>query len=239
MIKQVLIGIMMLFVSSTSLAIGEEQVLQLLQSTVKPIQADSITLETPLAFFEPGVWGDLGHQIRDTQATKITLRVEGIGGIVLIGQPFIREIQDAQKNGKTINMDIIGPAYSMHAFITCYADKVSVRPGASIMFHSMGQSQSYLFGLVTTKNIKLDKSSEIMQDAFFGQCIKNKILTGADADYIKKGGDVIISNVDGILIKSREMDVEGGFNGVFDIVLAIGLMSSIVALTTLIIKRVK
>jgi ATP-dependent protease ClpP protease subunit len=106
------------------------------------VESNAISIDVPQTFLgiDNLTWEQIAKIMRETTAETIILRITGYGGEVMTGNVVIRAIEDAQKHGKQVIMDIIGPSYSMHAYITCFANKVVMRDGAALMFH---QGASY------------------------------------------------------------------------------------------------
>jgi hypothetical protein len=169
----------------------------------------------------------LGAFLNGSLAPKsITLKITGVGGEAMVGNKFIRDIISAQEKGVSVNMRVVGPAYSMHAFLVCFANKVTLDDGATLMFHSVYVMKTHLFGLVHIRDTSLDPASEASQDFFLNKCKEVGRLTDADIKVIKAGGDVFISH-EGNRIVTTHVSVdeclEGTIEEILDIVLAVAL----------------
>ncbi len=134
-------------------------------------------------------------------------------------------------------MEIIGPSYSAHALVTCYADHVNMREGSSVMFHSISSQQEYFFGLVSYSDSSLDPSSMIMQSAMFKQCKSKGILTDSDIKFLEANGDITIGVVDGVLVRVYASDPARGLKLTSDIVTLLGALFAFIFVVGL-VKRV-
>lgn len=175
----------------------------------KPVQVKSVSIDTPFSFQGSDInhWMMIGKVLReDTEYKEYVLRITGYGGAVLPTMSFINSIKDAQSQGKIIIMDVVGTAYSANALITCFGNGVVLRPGSSLMFHSVSYTQTALFGLIEYQVSGIDAADNTLQKYIFGQCVKTGLLTQADVAYILKDGNVTVSLDDGKLVKAYNMD---------------------------------
>ncbi len=195
--------------------------------TVKPTPPEMVTLTVPMTFEgdDIAIWEGFSDGLGKTAIPVITFKVQGYGGIVLVANEFAQAVSDAVKAGKIINMDIIGPSYSAHAFITCYASKVSIREGAGLMFHSVAVFRETLFGLIQYADSATDPTTAAAQDTMFNQCISKGILTPIDVKYIKADGDVFITNVGGKILKTYMADPYRGTKLLSDAAFIVFLLS--------------
>lgn len=175
---------------------------------INPPQPKAIVLDVPESFVgeNNNIWIRYGQALREMDIQQWTFKVTGYGGNVLDANRFIKEVVSAQQNGKKIIMDIVGPAYSAHAIITCYADTLIVEPGASLMFHSMSYDKSYLFGLIEYNSSELDPSSQVLQDNLLSHCVSVGLLTTQDVKYLQTDGDIVISYKDDKMVKVYSKD---------------------------------
>jgi len=178
-------------------------------TAVKPIDPPLI-LDVPNTFIgdDNAVWDVYIGGLRKTSATNIIFRVQGYGGSVMEANGFIQAVNDATAAGKDITMDVIGPAYSAHAFIVCAGKHVILREGSTLMFHAASFVRSYLFGMVEYMDSSKDPATEALQNRILNQCIKNGILTVLDVKYILADGDVNLSMVNNKLLKTYNVDVD-------------------------------
>lgn len=165
--------------------------IQQLQTLVT--QTQSSIVDSPPLFTSNFLdqWHELESTIRDGDKKQYTIRWEGYGGMVFFGGEFQQAIVDAQKQGKVINIDVIGPAISMHALSVCYADNVNIRPGASLVFHSIFGEDDSLWGmiksLITGKTQKVYNflPFELRQNSYmWAECINKGYVNRQDLDHI-------------------------------------------------------
>lgn len=160
-----------------------------------------VTVPLIFAFENENDWKSIEAGIASADNTvTIVLQTQGVGGVVYLMNEFVNEIKNAQDRGVVINMDVMGPAASAHAFMTCYANNVHIREGASLLFHEPYAEGSALNGLVTWRDTMSDPANTTLEDSFYTQCIKAGRLTKQDVIDIKAGSDVIIANQGGKLM---------------------------------------
>lgn len=157
-------------------------------------RSNKVTIDLPSAFEEgqQQEWVEISQTLRTAVNTEFTLRVTGMGGEALMLNNFIRALQDSQAKGNIVNMDIIGPAASAHAFITCFANKVTLRDGASLLFHQAYGMSSLFFGLVQVRELASEPMIMAISNLMLNTCVKNGRLTLKDVQVIKSGDDVTI-----------------------------------------------
>jgi hypothetical protein len=122
------------------------------------------------------------------------LRISGGGGKIHLLNSMLRSIKIAQTNGSKIIAEIIGEAYSAHAFLAIFADEIIFTPGSSLIFHHAAIIHSYLFGLISYRDMRLDSSDTQIQTNLFNQCVSTQLLTNNDIEFMKTGGDIVVTN---------------------------------------------
>jgi len=206
-----------------------------IQNSIAELIPQEIELDTPLTFMsdEVYIWTKLGAFMRDMAIKKWTLRISGYGGLATEANKFIESILDARKQGKQIIMDVVGEAYSAHALITCAADKVILREGASLMFHGMSITRSYLFGLITYQDDTMGLESGAVQHKMFSLCKKAGVLNDNDIAYLVGGGNVVMVNVQGIITKHQVPDTDRNYKLLESLAALIGLGAGVLVLVGL------
>lgn len=144
--------------------------------------------------------------LRNSTNTDFVIRLEGLGGDVFLVNDFMRAMEDSQHSGNTISFDVVGIAASGHAYITCIANKVTMRSGSSLLFHQVYGVGSLFFGYVQYRSLSSDSIINNMTDSYMQTCLQNKRLTQKDIDTIKSGDDVILLSQSGKIIKQYEHD---------------------------------
>lgn len=166
----------------------------------------SVDLDTPMTFMsavDVREFGGIALGIRHAQDAgikRVILRIQGLGGIMLSANNLAHAIQSAQKDGVIIDMEVIGPAYSAHAYITCFSNKTTIEEGASLMFHGAGHGDSILFGLIQFTSRDLDAASKASEQYMLQQCKTKGVLTDQNIVDINNNKEVTISKLDGKLI---------------------------------------
>ena len=202
-----------------------------MDSLTLTLQPKNLVIETPLTFMQQDFdrWDQIVVQIRAFDGDQITLLLQGVGGIVFEGNKVIRAIQDYQARGHKVIMHVIGPAYSMHAMLVCFADRVTMDEGSSLMFHSAGLDGSFLFGLIHYKASDPDPASKAMVKYMLDACVTKGILTRQNLSWIAQGNDVTIVHEDQTFYKAFSRDPEGPIDVVSQVIttivaLALGLL---------------
>ena len=98
----------------------------------------ALTLKVPEQFDRTQMWEwqIIEAEMISTPDKTITLIWAGGGGYVSMGLEFIDSMLEAQKQGKTVILDLQpGQIWSMHANVACYASKVKFEDGATLVFH--------------------------------------------------------------------------------------------------------
>ncbi len=123
----------------------------------------AIIVDVPYTFMDSdiAVWDQYSSDLVVKNIDIWLFRDTGYGGVTLVVNKFMQSIYVAQKMGHTVLIEIVGPAYSGHAYIACAADKVIFDPGSSLMFHSAGREVEYLHGLITYVDSTVTPSSDI------------------------------------------------------------------------------
>jgi hypothetical protein len=137
---------------------------------------DKTTLTSPLLFLpsQTSAWNKLSEDMLASNAKEITINWSGSGGETSEGEQFIRKIQDVQAQGKKIILAVRGVAYSMHAFVICFADSYTMAPQSSITFHAPKASDGS----------SLPRAFLIQEEFFLTQCVSKGILTSNEATEI-------------------------------------------------------
>lgn len=236
---RVLLLLILLLVSSFSFAEGSKDIDSLLKSLSVPVPKKVIVFELPPVFdYSLYAWyADSAELIRVTDATEIDVRVQGYGGSVLLVNQFGQALLDAQAQGKEIVMDVVGPAYSGHAYITCYANKVILRNGGALMFHAAYTIDSYFFGLLTHRNMMQDPASHALNTAMFAQCKKVGRLTDKDIAVIEEGRDVTVARYGDMIVTTYSEDDESTSAFLSQIFALIASVSAIIVVIGL-VKRI-
>lgn len=165
----------------------------------------SVTIELPVLFMpeQAGTWYSIDNALNDVNAPVIiNFLVSGYGGIALDGIKFNHAVQAAEAHGATINMEVIGLAASMHAYILCYASKVKLDDGSSVFFHAIAYDTEWFGGALSYRNMSPNVMVSAQQDLMYSQCLKAGLLTQKDIKVIKNGGDVIYTKKDGQIYRS-------------------------------------
>lgn len=194
-------------------------------------------LNTPRSFMNEediAVWDTITSMIRDTPVKDITFYVQGVGGSVMVGVDLIRAIQDSIGSGHNISMDVIGPSYSMHAFLTCSTKNVHLRDGASLMFHTPSYTKSYLYGLISFSEKFPDASQNADNEYLYNLCKTNGALTNTDIQHLKQGYEVTKSRYGNTIRTVVAIDPDGSraaYEGICTLLFTVFLGLLIVALT--------
>lgn len=147
-------------------------------------------------------WSVLEQIIVGTDAKVVELEWQGFGGYVVVGGSFINSIKLAQAKGTKIVIRLIGPAYSMHADVACYADKVIFEDVGSLNFHSTkivsGANEPARY---ITPNDGADFYEEM---ALFKQCESKGFLTENLINEIVVNHNMIMVTKDGVAVVKDE-----------------------------------
>lgn len=193
---------------------------------------DTISIDVPKTFMgmDNLAWDQIAELLRTTGAKNIILRITGYGGDIMTGNLVVRSIQDAQAQGKKIYMDVIGPAYSMHAYLTCFTQNVQLRDGASLMFHKGAAYGSTFFGFVNYSTPINDQTGKVLESYLYGQCAKIGRLYPADIEQIKKGNAVVVSNEGGSIVTYYTINSFTSLDTISDILLVIAFLAALIVL---------
>lgn len=82
-------------------------------------------------------WNALEHKILSSKEKNIVIDWRGGGGLTWMGDQFIDTILEAQKQGKTIELNVTGFTASMHANVVCFVNKVTMQPTAMLYYHGV------------------------------------------------------------------------------------------------------
>lgn len=177
--------------------------------TEDPLKPSEMTIDLPPDFTgnsEDGI-RDLIKTLRSSHNTTFNIRVQGPGGDLFLMNDLATAILDSKTQNNTINMRVVGLAASADAFITCYADKVTMDDGASLMFHQAYGIKTQFFGFLNTKVLATDNIMiENMMNQIFNKCSQAHTLTDKDIQTVKEGRDVIITKNNGSLTKTYNTD---------------------------------
>lgn len=197
-----------------------------------------LIINTPLSFESEDnqTWDSILEKIQNAKNNQIILRVQGIGGEMFEGNKVIQTLLNIEKDGKIVTMEVLGPSYSMHAFLTC-AGNIDIKPGGSLMFHQGGSYETTFFGMIPYKNVDLDPSGIELENFFFTLCKEKGVLTNNDIKQILTGGDVtIIKLTDGSYSKIYSRDQADWVMTLYSIAYTIFLLSFILIFIGLIKK---
>lgn len=206
MIKRLL----MLLVFIPGLAFAGENAISFLVPMTATIPI-TITVDTPETFMgEDNVtWDMIIDGIKRTEKGQtLVMKVQGFGGQVTEGNRLVNAMVDAEKKGVTIVADIVGPAYSMHAYMALFASKIILEPNGSLMFHAMATSDSFL-GLISFHNTTLDPATETLVNYYNNQALSRGVLTKSEISAILNGKDVYKTTIDHRIITVIVEDDEG------------------------------
>lgn len=236
-ILMIVLGLTLLTFSGKSSA--EEDSIPFVVTQIKAPDPDPLVIAVPEVFMPQTYdqWTEINRQIVNTTAKHIQIQVQGYGGDIDMGNRFIRALQQAQADGKKVEMIVSGSSYSLHAFITCYADSVALLPGASVLFHQAYSVDSFIFGMINFRNTDLDPPSAVLLQSMFNQCEAKGILTQKEVTEIKAGRDVTVSNVGGTIVRTVSQDEMSIYQTASDIAKVV-LYLSILLIIIGVIKRI-
>jgi len=217
--KLLTLGLLLILVSLLAIS-PDSKALELLDNIKTPTPLTTSNLNTipgvriltvldmPTGFDEQhsNALDQLQQILRKAKNTDFTIRLSGLGGDILMANNFIRAMEDSKRAGNTITFDVIGIAASAHAYITCGANRVIMRPGSSLLLHEayaiLGLFNEHInIRVLSNESIITSITSNIMNT-----CLINNRLTQQDINTIKKGDDVIILATPGKLTKQYESD---------------------------------
>lgn len=153
--------------------------------------------DVPTEFDIPvqSAWIKLGEHLVETKASTIILHWHGIGGYLTMATEFINKIIEAQQQGKTIIINLIGMSYSAHAMVTCYADQVNINNRTGLMFHRPYTDTEISNGYHVVEYHQDYESTKPMWD----RCTSMNILTLQSIRSIYLGKAVYIININNVL----------------------------------------
>ncbi len=160
---------------------------------------------TPMTFnvLNDPEWKSVFEKASNSPNKEIRVHIRGIGGVVISGFDFIRKMQDLQSKGYKITFIAEGEVVSMHAFVSCFADRVEIKEGSYLHFHAP-----------FTREVGKEKdfSSNIGEDHqiryILNQCVRKGLLTQDDIFsilFLHKA--VFLYNVDGKIAKATGEDI--------------------------------
>lgn len=160
-------------------------------------EAPPVSLDLPSTFDASNFdwWRKLGLLLREGKLKSIILRDRGTGGDFDTVMDVVRSIDDAQASGTSVIIDVIGPAASGHAYMTCTANKVILRDGASLLFHHSYGLASFAWDKIIVRILSADIPTTTQEDYLLNECKKRGRLNDSDIAAIKAGDDVIIARV--------------------------------------------
>lgn len=122
-------------------------------------------------------WDNLGDKIISSRSKYITLEIQGWGGSNDVLYSFLRKIQTAQQEGKILTGVIVGGAYSCHALLSCYMNKVVFTSDTSqLLFHYTRYMDNK--GNFAGWPTKLSIISQV--NPLYRQCIRAGLITESD-----------------------------------------------------------
>lgn len=145
-------------------------------------QPSTVTLTAPTSFLQAGPWQSLGNYLVNSNYKVYIINWQGQGGSTNIGKPFLRAIQQAQHQGKTIILNLTGNSYSMHALVFCYVNRVINHTNSYAMFHA-----DAVLGVVQTQR-------QSVINGELNQCRSRGVLTAYDIMEIWSGHEVYKNN---------------------------------------------
>ncbi|MCK9369680.1 hypothetical protein M0R04_07210 [Candidatus Dojkabacteria bacterium] len=137
-------------------------------------------------------WCKIGLFIEKQKTSQLTLRISGGGGKIYILDSFLKSITVAQSKGVKIVAEIVGEAYSAHAFLAAYTDKIIFTNNSSLVFHHAAIPRSFLFGLISYRDLHLGQAEMEIQNNMFDQCIRAQILNEDDIAAMRRGSTITI-----------------------------------------------
>lgn len=159
---------------------------------------------------------DIVRYFEDPLAPKETIiYLKGFGGLSMEMVAVINAMKDYQQNGGHIEAIILGPTYSALSVIACQADKITIKTGGSLQFHSTGNNISIFYGLLTYRQQTMNPEYIHTQINAFNTCVTKKIITAADVNLILQGYAITYTKTDLGTLRSVADDV-GISNLLFD-----------------------
>lgn len=168
--------------------------------------ANAGSQNTPYTFMDSDVdsWEEFATSLLKTNYTpdaNIVLKVSGYGGDMMTGNRVVQSLIDAEARGLKVHMDVVGPAYSMHAYLVCFGSDYKIESGGTLMYHQVFGVSTAFFGLIQYKEFALDPASEVTEEYMLNTCIAKGILTQDDKKNILNGKEVYITAVPGGTLK--------------------------------------
>ena len=179
---------------------------------VKQKDPDPLVLVTPNTFLDQDEadWQELYDKMNSTNAKNIILQVQGFGGDIIYGNKLINTIRNVQQHNKHVTVDLIGPAISMHAMVSCYADCITFEDGGSLLFHPGGNYHSLVFGYVSWEDYSLTPAEEVLVRSMLMQCRAKGILNSAQIyNILNQSGAYLIWKHNNRLYSERIADPMG------------------------------
>lgn len=184
--------------------------------TLTPIPVTQLTLTTldkptqivvPVDMNDYNQWSAIVDTIYAEKYDTLVLKWQGGGGYVYIANVIADAIKQAQADGKTIVIDVIGPSKSSHALAICGAKIVTIEPGGSLLFHSPFAG-SLKNGKIIRSPGKLSTASLIETKAKFDTCVQAGYLTKEDVDliFIKHKAVIVTPSTNGTFTQTIEDD---------------------------------
>lgn len=149
-------------------------------TTLRPVNSNkTVYLTAPHNFEKEDEkrWDVLNFNIKYTDADVIVIDWTGEGGFMYMGDKTIKAMEVAKARGKTVIINLVGEAVSMHANVPCHASKI-IWNGNILIFHG---------GFIRDDQ---GRKIYINDDSYFNYCTSHTplagILTQADTDAIMK-----------------------------------------------------
>lgn len=139
-----------------------------------------VTLNVPLTFDNNNArhWRSIGYFLTSSTYKTYVLNWQGYGGSVSDAKQFIKSIQAAEAQGKSIIIKLTGGSYSMHALVPCYATKVLHNNIFFFMYHADSYGKYRLTRGYSTITQQLN------------QCIQTEFLTNYEVNKMWDGYEV-------------------------------------------------
>ncbi len=137
-------------------------------------------------------WYNIGLSIEEQKSSQLTLRISGGGGKIYILDSVLKSLKVAQSKGVKIVAEIVGEATSAHAYLAAHANQIIFTPNSSLFFHHSAVPRSYLFGLISFRDLQLGQNEMEIQNNMFDHCVRVHLLTEDDVGIMRKGGTIIV-----------------------------------------------
>lgn len=170
--------------------------------------------------------------------SDITIQIVGIGGEMQQVVSVLQGMETAKRNGLKIHMEVVSSSYSGHAFFACGGSDISIRQGASLIFHAPYTIKSFFQGLFIYRSLAGSPADDAAQEYMYSVCKKAGILTDRLIQEIKQGNDVTVTqNKDGSFLAVVSPDPLG-FMFNLQQILDLLVSFAVVLITVGLIKRI-